>query len=178
MRSRIPPRRPGAISRTPRSWTRTAVEHATTVALLATWVGGLAWGHGAARGLHLHVDPDPAAAGATVTVKLDASDPLVEIRLGFANGRDVARIVPEAPTRRLRTEVRLPDDARGTVSLHAEATTAKGETVRAAAIVAVRPPDPAPADPAPEDAALEALGARPRMSRDGPSPETGVARLR
>jgi hypothetical protein len=96
-----------------------------------------AFGHGASKGLHLHVDPPRASRGETVTVKIDARRPLAAIRLGIAGTESTVEIEPDPCTRHVEARATIPEDAEGTISVHAEGTTTDGETVRAAAVVKI-----------------------------------------
>jgi hypothetical protein len=91
-----------------------------------------AFGHGASKGLHLHATPDRAAAGTEVTIAVDASRPMRELKVGFV-GAEPVRVVPKAPSKRLEVVLRVPA---GTGSAHAEAITDDGRTVRAALLIA------------------------------------------
>jgi len=99
-----------------------------------------AFGHGASKGLHVHVDPEEAAPGETVTVALDGARPLVSVRVGIPGTDRTVERTPVAPSRHVEVDVAIPESARGVVSVHAEATTVDGTTVRAAALVRTRPP--------------------------------------
>lgn len=92
--------------------------------------------HGASRGLHLHLAPDPAKAGTTVRVTVDAAEPLVSARVGWA-GAEPRELAPRRPRRHLEVDLVVPAGSTGTVSLQAEAKTREGRTVRAAAVLRV-----------------------------------------
>lgn len=90
-----------------------------------------AFGHGASRGLHLHATPERPAPGVEVTITIDASRPMREVKVGFVGGEPV-RVVPELPAKRLEVVLRAPA---GATSAHAEAVTDAGTTVRASLLV-------------------------------------------
>jgi hypothetical protein len=99
---------------------------------VALLVASPAFGHGASKGLHLHATPERAAPGAEITINVDASRPMREVRIGFVGGEPV-RVVPKTPAKRLSVVLRVPA---GTMSAHAEAVTDDGKTVRATLLVA------------------------------------------
>lgn len=101
------------------------------LAVLALLLASPAFGHGASRGLHLHATPERALPGTKVTIAVDASRPMREVKVGFVGGEPV-RVVPKSPARRLEVILTVPS---GTANAHAEAITEDGKTVRAALLL-------------------------------------------
>jgi hypothetical protein len=99
---------------------------------IALFLASPAFGHGASKGLHLHATPEHAAAGAEVTIDVDASKAMREVKVGFV-GAEPVRVVPKVPAKRVTVVLRVPA---GTMSAHAEAVTEDGRTVRATLLVA------------------------------------------
>jgi uncharacterized protein affecting Mg2+/Co2+ transport len=66
-----------------------------------------------------------------VTIAVDASRPMRELRVGFV-GAEPGRVVPETPSKRIEVVLRVPA---GTMSAHAEAITDDGKTVRASILI-------------------------------------------
>lgn len=100
---------------------------------VAVLLASPAFGHGASKGLHLHATPERAPAGAEVTIDVDASRPMREVKVGFV-GAEPVRVVPKVPAKRVSVVLRVPA---GTMSAHAEAITDDGKTVRASRLVRV-----------------------------------------
>ena len=96
-----------------------------------------AFAHGASRGLHLHVQPSAAAPGGPVEISADAALPIARLRIAFV-GTDPVEARPKQPTKRIVVTLRMPRDAKGaTASVHAEAETVSGKTLRASAVLQI-----------------------------------------
>jgi hypothetical protein len=91
--------------------------------------------HSASRGLHLHLDPNPAKRGQKITVRIDAVDPIVHLKVSFVGG-SVQELKLKTPKKSVKVRLRVPKRIDGhTVNCQAEAVTVKGETVRSSAIL-------------------------------------------
>jgi hypothetical protein len=98
-----------------------------------------AFPHGASKGLHLHVSPEAAQAGGEVEVRVDAAEPVTEVRVSFVDGETVIAKADRG-SRAFVLQVVVPEGAGApTQNVHAEATARSGRTLRASAVVRISP---------------------------------------
>lgn len=106
--------------------------------VLAVSAVGHVSAHSASRGLHLHLDPNPAKRGQKITIRIDAVDPIVKLRISFVGGI-VRELKLKTPKKLVKVRLRVPKQIDGhTVNCQAEAVTVKGETVRSSAILRLK----------------------------------------
>lgn len=115
--------------------TRAAAIDLLLVAAVSLAAVGIVRAHGASKGLHLHLHPDPAKPGGTIAVTVNAAEPLVELKVGFV-GQEPEKSRPAEPRKDLLVSLEVPRTAPGTtINVQAEATTQRGKTLRASAIL-------------------------------------------